>query len=110
MPSSASRPPVIVSLSLHDALPILDSPSRFPRDKAFQDSPGTLQIVIGLSSNCRLTAHRRLVVTNAPRRRLKNEQSLAVGAAFSRGRSEEHTSELQSLRHLVCRLLLRAPL
>src|SRR5438045_7479468 len=27
-----------------------------------------------------------------------------VGA--ERGRSEEHTSELQSLRHLVCRLLL----
>src|SRR5882724_11545442 len=25
---------------------------------------------------------------------------------FIRGRSEEHTSELQSLRHLVCRLLL----
>src|ERR1039458_5359282 len=25
---------------------------------------------------------------------------------LSRGRSEEHTSELQSLRHLVCRLLL----
>src|SRR5262245_64943556 len=24
----------------------------------------------------------------------------------ARGRSEEHTSELQSLRHLVCRLLL----
>src|SRR5258705_7578243 len=27
-------------------------------------------------------------------------------AAESVGRSEEHTSELQSLRHLVCRLLL----
>src|SRR5262245_63759970 len=26
--------------------------------------------------------------------------------AFKEGRSEEHTSELQSLRHLVCRLLL----
>src|SRR5258705_7337336 len=25
---------------------------------------------------------------------------------FEAGRSEEHTSELQSLRHLVCRLLL----
>jgi len=25
---------------------------------------------------------------------------------FARNRSEEHTSELQSLRHLVCRLLL----
>src|SRR5438045_6624518 len=28
------------------------------------------------------------------------------GNAFIWGRSEEHTSELQSLRHLVCRLLL----
>src|SRR5262245_63746795 len=27
-------------------------------------------------------------------------------AAPAEGRSEEHTSELQSLRHLVCRLLL----
>src|ERR1039458_10342557 len=33
---------------------------------------------------------------------------LVVRASFSikRGRSEEHTTELQSLRHLVCRLLL----
>src|ERR1035438_10228101 len=29
-----------------------------------------------------------------------------LGCTFSRVRSEEHTSELQSLRHLVCRLLL----
>src|SRR5258705_3110766 len=27
-------------------------------------------------------------------------------AVIEKGRSEEHTSELQSLRHLVCRLLL----
>src|SRR5437899_10106785 len=27
-------------------------------------------------------------------------------AGIAQGRSEEHTSELQSLRHLVCRLLL----
>src|SRR5258705_9435802 len=34
--------------------------------------------------------------------------TLAEGAedAAAIGRSEEHTSELQSLRHLVCRLLL----
>src|ERR1039458_1909542 len=31
----------------------------------------------------------------------------AVRVAPIRSRSEEHTSELQSLRHLVCRLLLR---
>src|ERR1035438_4529448 len=30
----------------------------------------------------------------------------AVAASSTRNRSEEHTSELQSLRHLVCRLLL----
>src|SRR5205814_6291736 len=29
---------------------------------------------------------------------------LACGASSSHDRSEEHTSELQSLRHLVCRL------
>src|SRR5262245_64957283 len=28
------------------------------------------------------------------------------GGAYQADRSEEHTSELQSLRHLVCRLLL----
>src|SRR5437899_12456123 len=31
---------------------------------------------------------------------------LVYYAAINRFRSEEHTSELQSLRHLVCRLLL----
>src|SRR5947199_1732681 len=30
----------------------------------------------------------------------------AIGIAATFSRSEEHTSELQSLRHLVCRLLL----
>src|SRR5262245_63398568 len=34
-----------------------------------------------------------------------HEVHLVPGGA-PRGRSEEHTSELQSLRHLVCRLLL----
>src|SRR5262245_29169356 len=33
-----------------------------------------------------------------------------AGACGDRMRSEEHTSELQSLRHLVCRLLPRTPL
>src|SRR5262245_63576773 len=33
-------------------------------------------------------------------------EACAVGKPVLIGRSEEHTSELQSLRHLVCRLLL----
>src|SRR5437899_5789233 len=34
------------------------------------------------------------------------DEGALAGAARARARSEEHTSELQSLRHLVCRLLL----
>src|SRR5437899_9494989 len=34
------------------------------------------------------------------------EQALRLSGAGQAQRSEEHTSELQSLRHLVCRLLL----
>src|SRR5262245_34439326 len=39
---------------------------------------------------------------------VKAERLMSVAAvvAEARARSEEHTSELQSLRHLVCRLLL----
>src|SRR5438045_7612290 len=33
-------------------------------------------------------------------------RTLIARSPWERGRSEEHTSELQSLRHLVCRLLL----
>src|ERR1035438_2228244 len=43
-------------------------------------------------------------------RRLRNHKALALAGFWIRRvtvkRSEEHTSELQSLRHLVCRLLL----
>src|SRR5258705_1293630 len=36
----------------------------------------------------------------------RNNVSPRVSLAWKPNRSEEHTSELQSLRHLVCRLLL----
>src|SRR5262245_64362576 len=38
--------------------------------------------------------------------RLPATTACAAAAPESKGRSEEHTSELHSLRHLVCRLLL----
>src|SRR2546425_3426244 len=34
------------------------------------------------------------------------DPSSGISIIFSKGRSEEHTSELQSLAYLVCRLLL----
>src|SRR5258705_9933635 len=42
----------------------------------------------------------------AHRCRLTPVSSAVELAELAHGRSEEHTSELQSLRHLVCRLLL----
>src|SRR5258705_8326332 len=38
--------------------------------------------------------------------RIPDARRPAAEGAGNPGRSEEHTSELQSLRHLVCRLLL----
>src|SRR5471030_3473128 len=38
--------------------------------------------------------------------KLNNEHKAFLARIVDEGRSEEHTSELQSLRHLVCRLLL----
>src|SRR5205814_10179190 len=73
----------IYTLSLHDALPILVDEMR-----------GRLRHA---SSPTRRTPA-------APAAGKRNKA--VVSARIAVDRSEEHTSELQSLRHLVCRLLL----
>src|SRR5438309_6539007 len=73
------------TLSLHDALPISGSARAGPRSP----SPGPA---------CRLRTGRR---SPPPRRTAR-----AASGWRERSRSEEHTSELQSQFHLVCRLLL----
>src|SRR3712207_8659600 len=77
----------IYTLSLHDALPI--SAGTSPAVKA---SPGP-----------RSSTKRR-----APSRAFLSLRMRPSSAAAEkpRGRSEEHTSELQSRQYLVCRLLL----
>src|SRR5262245_62389608 len=60
----------------------------------------TSRMVLRLSRHSRCSSSfmvSRVIASSAPN-----------GSSISRndGRSEEHTSELQSLRHLVCRLLL----
>src|SRR5947199_6701677 len=73
----------IYTLSLHDALPIFGRKGR-----------GDFLVVhhdVSFDGRC----------IERPRK-IKHSQLVQ----FSRPRSEEHTSELQSLRHLVCRLLL----
>src|SRR5687767_15263151 len=45
-------------------------------------------------------------VRSQPQPGLRVRHVATPGSDFARGRSEEHTSELQSLAYLVCRLLL----
>src|SRR2546422_8976893 len=71
----------IYTLSLHDALPICIA----------------LSFLIAVE------------ITPVPRALVSSRRSPALApelARISLGRSEEHTSELQSRLHLVCRLLL----
>src|SRR5437899_1773421 len=87
----------IYTLSLHDALPIFGSRQtqhvkNSPHGIAPAHENSFLVIVIGSS------ARKTREYLSSP---IRGRQILA---SFSR--SEEHTSELQSLRHLVCRLLL----
>src|SRR3989442_2680938 len=80
----------IYTLSLHDALPI----SRFQIAFLFRDA----KQCTGLS-DCQARA-------KAQRDFHFNASLSAVTFAKLEARSEEHTSELQSRPHLVCRLLL----
>src|SRR5258705_4628947 len=70
----------IYTLSLHDALPILISSVLGRKPECYQEAARGNIRLIRFGGN--------------------------VSQAKAGGRSEEHTSELQSLRHLVCRLLL----
>src|ERR1035441_4584479 len=48
----------------------------------------------------------RSVTSICPHGTITSKRRSLSGPSFMIARSEEHTSELQSLRHLVCRLLL----
>src|SRR5262249_61886024 len=80
----------ISTLSLHDALPILPSARQArPSAEVVFPLPGPVTTM--------MRPRRRLLIPDAP----SDCRPLP-----DRRRSEEHTSELQSLTNLVCRLLL----
>src|SRR5205814_9584971 len=94
----------LVILSLHDALPISNGATRDRRAR-------------GWARRCcapprpappaaRAAAADRPPDAPPGALRSRGASSPIHRASAMNGRSEEHTSELQSLRHLVCRLLL----
>src|SRR5690606_42025159 len=91
---------VISTLSLHDALPILLLPMvvefLLQRLHSYTNSSLSIFLELRVDSSVNLQAIRIKVVWFA-----RLLQMLATP-----GRSEEHTSELQSRENLVCRLLL----
>src|SRR5690606_40057116 len=98
------RPPGSTPLSLHAALPISSASAETATSDLAHARPGI---------------RRRAAPANRPPRRPASTSTALEGAAGSSisgfkmsadfseaGRSEEHTSELQSRENLVCRLLL----
>src|SRR5690625_5902977 len=73
------------SLSLHDALPIFGRP----------DLAGLAEDWVGDLRETLYSRYKEL-----------SDDLIVLPAHYSFARSEEHTSELQSRGHLVCRLLL----
>src|SRR5438045_5680582 len=87
IPFHDTPPAEISTLSLHDALPI--SAPRSATVTTTAPAPQT-----------------RRSRTAAPAASASSLPASSLSAGAGAARSEEHTSELQSLRHLVCRLLL----
>src|SRR2546422_3869422 len=85
----------IYTLSLHDALPIY-------RQSGISSLPAESHLAQGHSGKGMCE-----VFHEGARSPLNQEWSLGTcGCGVKAARSEEHTSELQSRLHLVCRLLL----
>src|SRR5207253_6845452 len=99
-------PPQLYTLSLHDALPI--SPQFHAENLSRECQPNCMVWLSSLSRSALLTDHRN----NAEWARWRvgqggfygNRGSDGYADGFTSDRSEEHTSELQSRGHLVCRL------
>src|SRR5205814_8810527 len=88
------------TLSLHDALPI----SFDARLRQVQRQPG-----VARTDGEDAESERRRELTQPDQRQQRGRRPRSPRRAAAPplpARSEEHTSELQSLRHLVCRLLL----
>src|SRR5205814_9297195 len=95
--------PAIHTLSLHDALPICDA-----GDRALDRLSGADGREEGMAADAAADKEcRRVAGDDREDREQRPYEAIGLRRVQEQvERSEEHTSELQSLRHLVCRLLL----
>src|SRR5439155_24093404 len=104
IPSLLIRPPTSTTIFPYTTLFRSPSPLRLPNHDPAAPSrapAGAPPFLSGSESTA------RPVPAAAPRRtRARKARSRAGRGPCPQGRSEEHTSELQSRGHLVCRLLL----
>src|SRR5205823_11635259 len=98
-----SPPTDIYTLSLHDALPI-SSPFAPALTKKIKSQASKLKQIPNLKRRQETQTRRTSVWDFLLHSGF--EICLTFGACILKSRSEEHTSELQSLAYLVCRLLL----
>src|SRR5205823_14871901 len=89
---NAPQPSLPQTLSLHDALPI------FVQQSAVLHADGRSDEVFRES--------RDVVAEFSPQEHALNSATTSRLSRKTSSRSEEHTSELQSLAYVVCRLLL----
>src|SRR5437762_2330146 len=109
MPSSASLTSNLSPLSLHDALPILLL-DLFGRRLLPEHGDGIAQLLKPVLLQLLARVKARVIHLRLGGDDLVQQLALTVLLArLCVGRSEEHTSELQSPMYLVCRLLLPSP-
>src|SRR5690606_41180852 len=102
--SPTSLTTVIYTLSLHDALPIFQQGvSGSNKTDTFMQTTqtGVLDVLIVIDNSGSMAEEQNNLAG-----KLQPLLSYVQGADWQIGRSEEHTSELQSRENLVCRLLL----
>src|SRR5439155_23010580 len=100
--SHTTPPPQTYTLSLHDALPI--SALAVPAFQRFKRRAAHLRVIDGAAIICHGASPVK-AIKNAVRV-ARDWAKAGVNEHIKAARSEEHTSELQSRGHLVCRLLL----
>src|SRR5256714_9916462 len=94
----------IYTLSLHDALPIWLRSSR-RSGKRHGTSRNRARVICRVAYTVQSTEPRGADRTSSVTSKRRSRR-LSIASIRNSTRSEEHTSELQSLAYLVCRLLL----